>query len=191
MNLKSTLKLAAIFLASGGIASAQQVITFDDLGSNEAQIPTGYDGFNWSSSFYYLNSGSFPDGYHTGVVSQPNVAFNAFGDSVSFSSGTAFDLTSAYITSAFFASQAVEVQGFNGATEVYDQTYNVTDTGPTLISFGYNDITSVNFVGSGQGTQIVFDNISINGGTVPDGGTTSLLLGGTFFVVGLLRRKLA
>jgi len=191
MNLKATLKLAAVLLASGGIASAQQVITFDDLGSDEAPIPAGYAGFNWSSSFWYLNSNFVPDGYHTGVVSGPNVAYDAYGDSVSFSRATAFDLTSAYLTSAFFTSQGIEVQGFNGATEVYDQTYNVADTGPTLISFGYNDITSVNFVGAGQGTQFVLDNILVNGGTVPDGGTTSLLLGGTFFVVGLLRRKLA
>jgi len=200
-----TIRIALAFMACGAMASAQ-TITFDDLGPSYAgtQIPNGYAGFDWNN-FYDLTGAPYTGtGYSTGVVSPGNVAFNDFGNPASFSSGTEFNLTSAYVTSAFLGSENVEVEGFNGATKIYDTTYTVTDTGPTLLDFNYNDITSVTFVpsgGGGSGEQLVFDNVTIDGAAAPggnpivssavvDGGTTSLLLGGGLLGLGFLGKKL-
>jgi hypothetical protein len=165
MSAKVIFKVAVAFMASGAMASANQVINFDDLpGFGPASIPAVYDGFDWNN-FGYLNSADYTttyapggSGYLNGTVSLPNVAFNDNSSvntitgvtvSGSFSSGTAFNLTSAYVTAAWYNELSLEVIGYNGATPVYDKTYTVNTTGPSLIDFNFDGITSVDFVSSG------------------------------------------
>ena len=75
-------------LALGSNANAL-VINFDSLVGSEVLITKGYSGLNWSN-FYYLRGSDYTNtGYAAGVVSSPNIAFNAFGDPASFSSTTA------------------------------------------------------------------------------------------------------
>jgi hypothetical protein len=198
MNRKMTLKLALAFMASGGVAFAQvptELITFDDINTggfdNYVAIANGYAGLDWND-FYAENS--LGNGYTTGIVSQPNAAFEGFGSvpaSFSAPSGT-FDLASAYLTAAF-QPETVEVQGFDGAALVYDNTYSIIESSPTLIDFNYSGITSVTLFDPAlqQGDQVVMDNVQINGSSAPDGGMTVILLGGALTSLGLLRRKLS
>lgn len=197
MNLKIVLKVALTLMVSSTLASAQ-VITFDDLPeSTGTQIGNGYQGLDWNN-FYYLSGPLDPDsGYQNGTVSSPNVGYNGFGDPASFTSATPFTLTSADITAAWNNGLNVEVIGYNGATELYDNNYTVNTTGPTDIAFDYSGITEVEFITSGgtpaglsgSGEHMAIDNIVLNG--VPDAGATSVLLGGAVTILGLLRRKLS
>jgi VPDSG-CTERM motif len=212
-TMKSLLKtiLVAGALASSGslFAISSETITFDDLPSSGTSVPNGYAGMNWNN-FGYINGPTEGFGYANGTVSSPNVGYNEFGTPASFmSASTPFDLTSAYITGAWNDGLNVEVIGFNGVTTEYDNTYTVNTSGPSHITFNYDDITSVEFVSSGgtenpnyvsggHGTQFAIDNIAINGGSpggggssVPDGGTTTMMLGGALAGLGFLRKKLS
>lgn len=206
MKLKTVFGVVMALSVSAGVSSAVQLITFDDLPpSDGAQLNNGYAGFDWDN-FYYLTGTELgiPSGYINGTVSQPNVAYNGFGEQASFSSANQFNLTSADIAGAWDNGLRIEVQGYDGATLEYDNTYTVNTTGPSLITFDYTGITSVNFISSGgtaagyvgSGTQFAIDNILINGAvaapeSAPDAGTTGLMLGAVFLGIDRLRKRIS
>jgi hypothetical protein len=114
-------------------------------------------------------------GYYTGTVSPPKVAFNLFGNPASIAdSHGLFDLDSAYLTSALNSvpTQKIQVQGFVGATMVYNNTYTVNNGGPTFINFDYVGIESVTFTSGSQ--QFAMDNLTVD--AVPDEPNTLVLL---------------
>lgn len=168
-------------MASGTVASAT-LITFDDLAGGP--IPNGYEGFDWNN-FYVEGGGGIPGtGYQYGLISSPNTAYNGSGNPASWvSSSTPFTLNSAYITGAWNNGLQVNVIGYNGGTELYDNTYTVSESSPTLIIFNYVGVTEVYFKTSGgtpvvglhgSGTQMAMDNVTING-AVPE--PTTLISG--------------
>jgi hypothetical protein len=181
-----------------------EILTFDDLptpvsGNNPGSpIPNGYEGLQWQNFIYLNGVNSFfnPSGYQNGVVSPNNVAFNAYANPAMFSDGL-FNLNSAYLTGAWNDGLQVEVQGFVGAALIYDNTYTVNATGPTLINFNYLGVGAVNFISSGgvnhgfvnsqglhiTGTQFVMDNLSIT--IVPEPSTVTLA--GPAFMLLILR----
>ena len=163
MSKRKILGLALAFVAFGGIASAT-IVNFDDLGNTHGVIPNGYAGFNWNNfsyldtAWYTANYAPAGSGYLNGTVSAENVAFSGLWDQsgptssgsfFSISSSTAFNLTWADVTAAWYNNLNVEVIGYNGSTQVYDNNYKVNETGPSLIPFNYNNITSVEFISSG------------------------------------------
>jgi hypothetical protein len=120
MKQKLMFGLLFTFMACAAIASAGELLTFDDLSTScYDPITNGYAGFNWTN-VWVANSACLGDGYVNGTVSSPNVAFNGFGQDASFNvvSGT-FSLTSAYVTSVNGSS--ITVEGYNGNTLVYQQ----------------------------------------------------------------------
>ena len=162
------------------------LITFDDLTDNGSGTPiaNGYAGLNWNN-FYVLNavdlnSFSGPSGYSAGMVSANNVAFNAFGTEAIISDSL-FILNSAYLTGAWNNNLQVEVKGYNGATLLYDNTYTLSSTAPTLINFNYVGVDNVMFdsfggtqnpdYSQGHGTQFAMDNLTINATPVPEAST--------------------
>lgn len=163
------------------------LITFDDLTDTGkfgggTLIANGYSGLNWNN-FYILDTAAYvnPSGYHPGTVSGNNVAFNSYGDPAAISS-SAFNLTSAYLTAVWNDNLQVEVVGKLGATVLYDNTYTLSATAPSLINFNYNGIDSVQFIASGgtmhpgyinfNGTHFAMDNLVINGAAaVPEPST--------------------
>ena len=204
MNHKIASKLALALMASASIAFANvpsELITLDDLGyPTLAPISDGYAGLDWNNM--YVISGSYYSSYFPGsslqnaIVSPPNAGFNGYGAPAGFSSGSTFDLDSAYLTAAYLP-DVVDVQGWDGATLEYNNLYTISPTAPTFINFDNDGITSVDFSDTVLGYPIAWDNISINGGavpqggaTVPDCGTTSMMLGGALMGLGLLRKKL-
>jgi hypothetical protein len=111
-----------------------------------------------------------PSGYNAGVVSISNIAYNAYGSPASISNSIPFNLISAYLTAVWYDNLQVEAKGYIGTALVYDNTYFLNATSPTLINFGYAGITEVVFISSGGtahpgysggGTHFAVDNMLV------------------------------
>jgi len=164
--LTLVLPLAGFLLTNRAVSQIVN-LGFDDLpgtgvvsGFAGTPIPSVYSGLNWNN-FWALNTGWYTatyapggSGYLHGTVSTPNVAYMAPLDTTSYGgtfsiSGGAFNLLSADLTAAWYNGLNVEVFGYKGGTLMYDNTYVINTTGPSLINFNYLDITSVKIVSSG------------------------------------------
>ena len=174
--LFTVLSVGIGFFGTIALGNAQGVLTFDSLPSGDyrggpgyAAVPNGYGGLNWNN-FGVVNGAEMSPsngyasvlGYYSGVVSPNNVAFNEYGDPASITvSGGLFDLDSAYLTSAIDSVPLldIQVQGFVGATMLYNNTYTVNNSGSTLINFDYSGIDSVTFT-SGE-EQFAMDNLTV------------------------------
>ena len=205
---KNPSKLIAclITVAFGVSAQAQPtLITFDDLTDNGSGTPIayGYAGLDWNY-FGVVNgltvngvNGYAGSGYHDGVVSQDNVAYNVNGGLALFYVNTgAFNLNSAYLTGAWNDGLQVEVKGYVGDTVTYDNVYTVNTAGPTLINFNYSGVDEVdfdsyggfqNFSFNGNGWQFAMDNLSIT--WVPEPTTLALMSLGGFVPIFVARRR--
>jgi hypothetical protein len=151
---------------------SQTVITFDDIPSPETNIANGYQGLNWSN-FWVLNAIllsnylGYAEGYNYGMVSPSNVAFNAGGSPAEIDSTTNFNFLSVYLTGAWNSNLNIEVEGFNGAQEIYDTIVVASATDPTLFTFNYLDIDRLYFnsyggepaFGGSAREQFVMDNL--------------------------------
>jgi len=186
--MKPLFKLLCIciaFLGATAVGNAATLLTFDGLSAGgpldiyPPVVPNGYGGLNWANFAVEngLEFGATPgDGYYYGVVSSPNVAFNDYGNpaSIAVSSGL-FDLDSAYLTSALNSvpTLSIQVQGFVGATMLYNNTYTVINSGPTLINFDYVGVDRVKFIaGGGSASWFVMDNLTV---TAPEPSTYALM----------------
>jgi hypothetical protein len=207
-----TLILAAIrcflmFTAAAAFCVAYpakaNLITFDDLPGGLSVIPNGYNGLDWAN-FAALDATTQPypnTGYFPAIVSPNNVAFNGSGDPALISDG-AFDLNSGYFTAAWNDDLQLQVIGSLMGNPLYDMTFTLSATAPTLINLNYLGIDSVQFISFGGtphpeyiefggGTQFALDNLVINQtGIVPDAGSTVMLLGIALGGIGYLRRRL-
>ena len=201
--------LCVASIAVAAIPTLAATITFDDLdGSGNQTISNGYNGLNWNNFYTYdaVNDPASlnPSGYQFAAISANNVAFNGFGNSAVVSN-TLFNLNSAYLTAIWRDNLTVEVIGSLLGVSIYDNTYVLSATAPTLINFNYLGIDSVEFsIFSGgthhpgyeafDGTQFAVDNLTINetnGTGVPDGGSTAMLLSFGLCGLGFLRKNLS
>ena len=139
-------------------SAAAETISFDDLnGDGSHTIQNGYAGLNWDNVFIYdathdpanLN----PSGYQFSVISPNNVAFTGFGNPITVSSDTVFNLNSAYLTSVWKDNMVVEAIGSLLGTTIYDNHYSLSATAATLIDFNYLGIDSVKLSIFSEGTQ--------------------------------------
>jgi uncharacterized repeat protein (TIGR03803 family) len=153
------------------VASTPGLITFDDLIDTSLQVPAGYHNLTWSN-FYYLNGVTYGEqsGFAAGEISTNNVAYNNGGTLAAIVSSAQFNLLSAYLTAAWDDNLQVEVRGYNGSALNYDNTYTLSATNPTLISFNYAGVTLVQFTTSGgvhhtgysgNGSEFVMDNVNL------------------------------
>jgi len=194
--------------------SGQTLINFDDISTSYissgkvieatlAPVTNGYQGLCWNNfgvvnvplqtSLYATN------GYTYGMVSPPNVAFNSGGTPAEIDlPGGSFNFLSVYLTGAWNSNLNIEVQGFNGANLLYDETVVASATNSTLFVFNYLDIDCLTFnssVGqnagflSGPGEQFAMDNMSFE--FVPEPSTVLLTAFGVVVFGALLKRKRA
>jgi hypothetical protein len=207
------LSLVVFALLAFSVAStrSQTVVTFDDLNETGSGsfLPNGYSGLNWSNiscNNAILETGIFArlqptglsnglTGDYYGMVSPSNVA--ALASSEIDSPGTNFNFLSAYLTGCWMSNLNIEVQGFSGATLLYDQTVVANATNPTLFTFNFLDINRLDFdafggqpafgvVGVGP-PAFVMDNFTFD--FVPEPSSLLLAALGGVSLVAFLRRK--
>lgn len=199
-----TLSVLTLLVFSAVSTHSQTVITFDDIPVSYPASPkliNGYQGLNWTN-FYIQNAIAAeqnvgPMGYYYGTVSASNVAFNdgvhiAEMDAIS----TNFDFLSAYLTGAWNSNLNIQVQGFSGATLLYNTTVVASATSPTLFTFNYLDIDRLRFNSfggqsagftSGSGEQFAMDNLTLE--FVPEPSSLTLATLAVVALWGFSRRK--
>jgi hypothetical protein len=129
---------------------------FDEFGPVEGKLITsGYGGFQWSNFFIGNGTGAFANG----IISPPCVALNGSGNPASISRLTPFVLDSAYFTAAYVNAMQIQVQGFINGAVIFDNTYSINATTPTLIHFNYTGVDRVTFTSGGQ--IFSMDNLSL------------------------------
>ena len=64
-------------------------------------------------------------------------------------------------------------------------------TGSTSLQFGFNPARTLTSLKTSGGFTTFSGDLTNQRRSVPDGGTTAMLLGGAFLAIGVLRRKLA
>ncbi|HTS18644.1 MAG TPA: PEP-CTERM sorting domain-containing protein [Verrucomicrobiae bacterium] len=189
-------------------AYSQTVVTFDNLRETGtgAFLPNGYQGLVWSNfwCFNAILATNRPDtgvsGYYFGMVSQSNDVNNAFGIPAEIDSVTNFNFLSVYLTGAWSSNLNIEVEGFNGAQEIYDRIVVASATNPTLFTFNYLDIDRLYFdayggqdagfpVDHGEGSPwFVMDNFAFD--FVPEPSSLLLtILGAAMLWVALKHRR--
>ena len=179
MKLKVVIILSATFIAVSSIAQST-LITFDefDASTGRVQIPDGYQGLNWANFFAFPEPGA-------AVVSSPNIAFDGGGAPADIGSTATFSLVSGYFTAFYNDGMSLEVQGYDGSTLLYDQTYTISENEPRdYIVFNFSGITDAQFIssggtedpnaGGGYGFEFAVDNLTISPAPEP----SCLALGG-------------
>jgi hypothetical protein len=141
------------------------VLGFDDL-ADMSPVPAGYAGLNWSGLDTLSDLDPwFGSGYENGLVSPPNVVFNPYGGNVEISASNSFNLVSAYLTGGLDGMH-VEVLGYVGSYLACDQTYALSESAPTLVTFNFLGVTDVAFIPEPM-TQFVMDNLTVSGNDLP------------------------
>ena len=198
----------AILMSLATSAPSPTLVTFDDFDLSHAHaystnIPNGYQGLNWTN-FGIVNGilqssalGGYLSGYNYGMVTPSNVAYNAFGNPAEIDSpGTNFSFLSAYLTGAWNSNLNIEVEGFNGAAEIYDTNVVASATNPTLFTFNYLNINRLYFnsyggelagFGGGAGENFVMDNFDFE--FIPEPSSLLLTALGGVSLVAFLKRK--
>ena len=200
----------AILMSLATSAPSQTLVTFDDFDLSHAHaystnIPNGYQGLNWTN-FGIVNGilqssalGGYLSGYNYGMVTPSNVAYNAFGNPAEIDSpGTNFSFLSAYLTGAWNSNLNIEVEGFNGAAEIYDTNVVASATNPTLFTFNYLNINRLYFnsyggelagFGGGAGENFVMDNMTFE--FIPEPSSLLLTTLGAVTLFAVVRRRRA
>jgi hypothetical protein len=187
--------------------------------SNTVAVPLagGYCGLNWNN-FYAVDGqqwpaslGQFGAGFQSALISPKNeaITFPEITNSpagvptldnactlADISSSTAFDLVSGYFTALYCADLNLQVEGFNGANLLYDETYVLQYNDPTYLQFDFNGVTDVHLVSSGgvlgdttDGVSLKtygMDNLTII--PAPEPGVLALAGLGGLSILGLRRR---
>jgi hypothetical protein len=158
-----------VFCVSVTAAQAVTVVNFDDLNPGAGFwdaifVPAGYAGFTWSgvSTQSWVVSQSAADWFTgTQAHSGNNFAWSNGADDLSLSGGL-FDFNSMWARIGNLTSGTATAHGFDGATEIYTQTLNLTDT-YQLFSLNFDGITSWTL--TNQKNNVLIDDITLNAGT--------------------------
>jgi hypothetical protein len=149
----------------GSQPAGARTLTFEDLspGGDWVIVENGYEGLHWYYFGVTCGTTKNPsEGYYNGTVSPTNVAFNILGEPAALGCGSPFDLLSAYLTAHVINGMQVRVQGYAGTNLLYDNTYTLSKSTPTLINFNYLGVTRVTFTPTSGSQWFVMDNLSVN-----------------------------
>jgi hypothetical protein len=164
------------------------IVKFDDLPALYDYIPSGYQGFTWSTWFAYLDAVDYsnnPSGYLAGMVSAKNVALNSGAEDVAVSSANPFDFEGAYFTGAWNDDLNIDISGWLGGSNVHSTTVIVSSTAPTWVNLNWANVDELRFHSyggtpnpdySGYGEEFAMDNFTYEAVAVP--APSALILAG-------------
>jgi hypothetical protein len=188
------------------------VATFDELsetasGAFFASQYQGYQGLTWNNilcnnailatNFVASENLGITNGLtgnFYGMVSASNVVDLSTGSEID-SPGTNYNFLSAYLTGFLNSNLNVEVQGFSGATLLYDTTVVASATSPTLFTFNYLNIDRLYFHTFGgepafvplSSDQAIMDNFDFE--FVPEPSAFLLTAAGALMLWAVVKRR--
>ena len=121
------------------------VVTFDDLSGSHVALPAGYQGFTWSTYFWYVDGISYGKGYKPATVSPRNVAFNAYGYDVTVAAVNPFDFDGAYFTGGYKDGLNVDISGWRDGSMVDNTTITVSSTAPMWVGLDWANVDELRF----------------------------------------------
>jgi hypothetical protein len=163
VSLSLTLAGAAVVAVGAALPAQAMTITFDEIPGQFDPIANGYQGLNWDS-FGAVNvpgyNSVFPSitGLNNSLISGDNIATN-LRSPATVSSTTAFTLNSAFLTGVLSNGFDIQVQGFLGATQLYNQTVVASTSAPTLFTFNFQGVDRVTFTSF---DYFAMDNLVVN-----------------------------
>jgi hypothetical protein len=174
----------AVVLAglTGSLAAQTSLVNFDDLHTADyatnssgavspmplfplspVPVADGYHGLNWNN-LYAIDGYLVPDQLNNAapaasVVSAYNVAVT-YGSVVDITSAAAFNLQSGFFNSLSAFNLNLEVQGYNGDTLLYDQTYTLAPTDPVILGEYFTNLENLCFSPSPSFLDLELDGIT-------------------------------
>ena len=172
--------------------AAALTLSFDDVTSGNFAYPLqsvspDYGGLTWSEYWGVLRGAYHTgSGYEQGVVSGEYVAYNGGAQPVVIT-GSTFDFSGAYLTSAWTNTLDILVQGYGGGSLLYSQTVQAVNSQPTWFSFNYTGVDELRFFSTSSifaMDDFIFDFSS----PVPEP-ATAFLLGSGIAIISAARIK--
>ena len=139
-----------------------ELINFDvfNTSTNDVMVPDGYDNLQWDN-FYTTDGATFGgSGYHAGVISKNNVAYNSYGDPADiFVASGSFKHVMAFFTAAWNDNLQLEIKGYLNGRLVFNKTFTLSATKPTPIVFGVR-VDTLDFRSYGGTPHLAYHNTS-------------------------------
>jgi hypothetical protein len=188
----ATTLMLMLLTAVGSTASAA-VLDFEDLYPGHEYgglIPTGYQGFSWSSSSWWLTKYLEPNtGFEYGTIDSVSL-FTGYADDLSLTDADgAFDFFGAFITSAFDSDEQVVVEGWRDGLQVYQEEITTYNDQAYWFDFSFTNIDTLWFRPPSLGSPIVIDDVTLTATAVPVPATVLLLGAGLVGIVGFRRKN--
>jgi hypothetical protein len=193
------LGIVALVMVTGGAGQADAgiVLTFDDVATTPGNVTdlTNYDGFTFTNSGV-IDAATFGNfqGLPQSAVSSPNSLINEFIGQNGFAStdNSVFSFNSGYFTSFDGNGTPLVITGELNGVVTGSQSFTITDTAPTFITLDQSIFGQVNEVSfNNSPNALALDNLSINGGAVPEPSSLALctIAGVIGLAVARVRRK--
>ncbi len=164
--MERRIRAVFVLLAAAGLMAAMDrrgeastLLTFEATNTTNEQPLYVYGGLNWQNvetmnTNWWVSTGNPINGYVTGTVSPPTVAWvppDGTSDTATatLTSSTPFTFESAALTSAWTDNLVLHVTGYLDGQVVNSKTVTLNPSGPAMVNFGFQDVNTVRLSSSG------------------------------------------
>jgi hypothetical protein len=150
---------AGLVAATGHRTAASTLLTFENTNTTTEQPLYGYGGLQWQNvqtmnTDWFVRDGGPINGYVTGAVSPPTVAWvpeDGLSNraSATLTSSAPFELKSAYLTSAWNDNLLLQVNAYLNGQPVGSRTIALNPSSPTMVNFNFPLADTVRLSASG------------------------------------------